>query len=126
MSRSCGWPSARTLGEPNPGYTRLAGAVPVPLMMMHTTGDGFVPISLMAEFGARAEEAGHGDMVSMRAIRSAVHCGFSASEVETALDDLAAWVEDGTKPTGEKLSGPLDDAGLGFTSPLREDDPGGR
>ena len=98
----------------------------MPLLVMHTTGDGFVPISLMAEFGARAEEAGNGDMVSMRAIRSAVHCGFSASEVETALDDLVAWVEDGVKPPGEDLSGALDDAGLRFTSPLREGDPGGR
>ena len=112
--------------EPNPGYTRLAGAVPVPLLMMHTTGDGFVPISLMVEFGARAEEAGNGDMVSMRAIRSAVHCGLSASEVETALDDLVAWVEDGVKAPGEDLSGALDDAGLDFTSPLRVGDPGGR
>ena len=112
--------------ERNPGYTRLAGAVPVPLLMMHTTGDGFVPISLMVEFGARAEEAGNGDMVSMRAIRSAVHCDFSMAEVEAALNDLAAWVEDGVKPPGEDLSGALDDAGLRFTSPLREGDPGGR
>ena len=112
--------------ERNPGYTRLVGAVPMPLLMMHTTGDGFVPISLMAEFGARAEEAGNGDMVSMRAIRSAAHCGFSASEVDAALDDLVAWVEEGVKPPGEDLSGALDDAGLRFTSPLREGDPGGR
>ena len=113
-------------GEPNPGYTRLAGAVPVPLLMMHTTGDGFVPISLMVGFGALAEEAGNGDMVSMRAVRSAVHCDFSMVEVEAALNDLAAWVEDGVRPPGEELSGALDDAGLRFTSPLREGDPGGR
>ena len=112
--------------EPNPGYTRLAGAVPVPLLMMHTTGDGFVPISLMVGFGARAEEAGNGGMVSMRAIRSAGHCDFSLTEVEAALDDLVAWVEDGVKPPGEELSGALDDAGLDFTSPLRVGDPGGR
>ena len=112
--------------EPNPGYTRLAGAVPVPLLMMHTTGDGFVPISLMVGFGARAEEAGNGGMVSMRAIRSAGHCDFSLTEVEAALDDLVAWVEDGVKPLGEDLSGLLDDAGLDFTSPLRVGDLGGR
>ena len=100
-------------GEPNPGYSRLSGAVPVPLLMMHTTGDGFVPISLMVRFGARAEDAGNGEMVSMRAIRSAGHCDFSLTEVEAALDDLVAWVEDGVKPPGEDLSGPLDDAGCG-------------
>ena len=112
--------------EPGPGYSRLAGAAPVPLLMMHTTGDGFVPITSMVGFGARAEEVGNGGMVSQRAIRSAVHCGFSLPEIEAALDDLVGWVENGVKPPGEDLSGALDDAGLDFTSPLRVGDPGGR
>ena len=113
-------------GEPDPNYWRLAGAVPVPLLMMHTTGDGLVPISLMVEFGARAEEAGNGGMVSMRAIRAPGHCDFTASEVEAALDDLAAWVEDRVEAPGEDLFGALDDVGLPFTSPLRAGDPGAR
>ena len=112
--------------EPSRSYSQLAGAVPVPLVMMHTTGDGLVPISLMVQFAERAEEAGNGGMVSMWAIRSAGHCDFSASEVEAALDDLAAWVEDGVKAPGEELAGALDDAGRAFTSPLRFGDPGGR
>ena len=112
--------------EPSRSYSQLAGAVPVPLLMMHTTGDGLVPISLMVQFAERAEEAGNGGMVSMRAIRSAGHCDFSESEVKASLDDLAAWVEDGAKAPGEELAGPLEDAGLAFTSPLRFGDPGGR
>ena len=94
------------------GYTRLAGAVPVPLLVMHTTGDGFVPISLKVGFGARAEDAGNGEMVSMRAIRSAGHCDFSLTEVEAALERPCCVGGGRVKPPGEDLSGLLDDAGL--------------
>ena len=109
----------------DPNLSDLSGSVPVPLLMIHTTGDGWVPISGIHTFQLRAEAAGDGDLLVQRAIRASGHCDFTDQEMITATADLANWVEYGVKPEGENIFDTLEDAGLDFTDPLREGDPGG-
>ncbi len=108
-----------------PSLSELTGAVPIPLLMIHTTGDGWVPISGMQDFRRLAEAAGNGDLLVQRAVRAPGHCDFSDQELIRAMEDLADWVENGVKPEGEDILGSLEDAGRDFTDPLREGDPGG-
>ncbi len=120
----------RIAGDPqvrnaDPNLSDLTGAVPAPLLMIHTTGDGWVPISEVQAFRRLAEAADNGDLVVQRAVRAPGHCDFSDGELSRAAEDLMNWVENGVKPEGEDILGPLEDAGLDFTDPIREDDPGG-
>jgi hypothetical protein len=41
-----------------------------------------------------------------------------------AFDDLVAWVTAGQRPAGDDVHASLANAGMTFTSPLREGDPG--
>lgn len=109
----------------NPETSATTGAITVPVLSLHTTGDMFVPISQAAAYRTRVEAAGAGDLLVQRAIRAARHCDFSAAEVTTAWHDLVTWVEGGKRPDGDDLSGSLEDIGRTFTDPLRPGDPGG-
>ena len=109
----------------NPNYSDFKGDVPVPLLMMHTTGDPGAPFHGMQAFRRLADAAGNGDMLVQRAVRSPFHCDFSDQEMGSSLTDLFQWVEKGVKPEGEEVLGPLDDIGREFTDPLRPGDPGG-
>jgi pimeloyl-ACP methyl ester carboxylesterase len=120
--RLAGDPQVRNV---DPDLSNLTGEVTVPLLMMHTTGDGWVPISEEQNFRRLADATGNGDLVVQRAIRATGHCDFSDQELTTAAQDLIGWVEGGVKPEGENILGSLEDAGLDFTDPLREGDPGG-
>ena len=120
----------RIAGDPqvrnaDPNLSDLTGAVPAPLLMIHTTGDGWVPISGVQAFRRLAEAAGNGDLLVQRAVRATGHCDFSDQELIRAEEDLMNWVENGVKPEGEDILGPLEDAGLDFTDPIRQEDPGG-
>ena len=120
----------RIAGDPgvrnaDPNLSDLTGAVPAPLLMIHTTGDGWVPISGVQAFRRLAEAAGNGDLVVQRAVRATGHCDFSDQELSRAAEDLMNWAENGVRPEGEDILGPLEDAGLDFTDPIREEDPGG-
>ncbi|MFQ5968638.1 MAG: DUF6351 family protein [Acidimicrobiia bacterium] len=105
--------------------SRLTGEVSVPLIMLHTTGDGLIPITAMQSFRRLAEAAGDGSHLVQRAIRAPGHCEVSPAEIETAMADLTRWVEQGIEPEGEYLFGPLENVGLRFTNPRRDGDPGG-
>ena len=102
----------------------LSGVVSAPLLMLHTTGDGLIPISGAKAFRNLADGAGDSSLLVQRAIWAPGHCQFSREETEAAIGDLTGWVENGTKPRGEDIGGPLTEVGKAFTDPLREDDPG--
>jgi dienelactone hydrolase len=117
-------PTARS-AEAHPDAVPTTGRISVPLLTLHNTGDLFVPISMEQSYRAKVEAAGKGDLLVQRAVRAGGHCKFSEQELTVAFEDLVAWVKDGTKPKGEDLTGDLMSAGLEFTNPLREGDPGG-
>ena len=107
-----------------PDKVPTSGRLSAPLLTLHNTGDLFVPISQEQEYRAAAVAAGAGDLLVQRAIRAAGHCQFSAEELTSAFSALVGWVEDGTKPAGDDLSGDLSTIGMAFTNPLRPGDPG--
>jgi hypothetical protein len=93
-------------------------------MTLHTTGDMFVPIFLQRDLRRAVEAAGKGSLLVQRIIRDARHCGFSTEEVQRAFDDLTAWATGGPRPVGDDVFASLENAGLQFTQPLRDGDPG--
>jgi hypothetical protein len=92
---------------------------------MHGTGDLFVPIFLQRTLKDAVVAAGNGDLLVQRIYRIPGHCGFSDQEMTRAFDDLVTWVTTGSRPAGDDVSASLANAGLTFTTPLREGDPGG-
>lgn len=100
------------------------GEIERPLLTMHGTGDLFVPIFLERTLKDAVHAAGHDDLLVQRIYRIAGHCGFSQQEMTRSFDDLVGWVTAGARPTGDDVSASLADAGLTFTNPLREGDPG--
>jgi hypothetical protein len=81
----------------------ITGALQMPMLTMHTTGDWQVPIDEEQILRKKVEAAGKGDLLVQRAVQDARHCGFTNAEWEQGLEDLVNWVEKGKKPKGENL-----------------------
>lgn len=91
------------------------GELAIPLLSMHTTGDGQVPISEQQVLRHKVETAGEGDLLIQRIVQDSRHCGFTNGEWEQGLADLIAWVEEGKKPAGDDvLADDLSDIGTKF------------
>lgn len=108
----------------HPDMVPTTGKITKPLLTIHGTGDLFVPIIAEKVYRQRVEANGAGGLLVQRAVRSFGHCKYSNAEYQAAFDDLVKWVESGTKPAGEDLTGSLLDVGKAFTNPLRDGDPG--
>ena len=78
----------------------LTGVLRMPLLSMHTTGDGQVPIEQARILQRRVDAAGRGNLLVQRVVPDASHCGFTTPEAEAGLEALVRWVEHGVKPTG--------------------------
>jgi pimeloyl-ACP methyl ester carboxylesterase len=81
----------------------VTGNLAMPLITLHTTGDGQVPINQAQILRDRVEAAGQSDRLVQPVIEDPGHCGFSTSEQEAAFRALVAWVEHGHKPEGTNL-----------------------
>ncbi|MEX0682012.1 MAG: DUF6351 family protein [Dehalococcoidia bacterium] len=81
----------------------ITGDLQMPVLTLHTTGDGQVPIEQARLLRRLVDEAGKTDLLVQRVFRDLNHCGFSIAEWEASLEDLMAWVENGVKPEGEDL-----------------------
>ena len=108
-----------------PEFAPPSGKLQRPLLTLHGTGDLYVPISLEQDYGRIVDAAGAGDLLVQRAVRRPGHCTYTDTERQRAFEDLVAWVEQGTKPAGDDLTGDLTDVGRAFTQPIAQDDPGG-
>ncbi len=96
--------------------SETTGAVQIPLLTLHTTGDFNVPIYHEQELRRRVEAAGKGDLLVQRTIRAPDHCAFTNEEWQRGLEDLIAWVEEGDRPEGEDLlADDLSEIGADFT-----------
>jgi pimeloyl-ACP methyl ester carboxylesterase len=80
------------------------GNLGMPMLTLHTTGDGQVPIEQAQILRRRVEVAGKGDLLVQRVIGDVGHCGFTTTEMEAGLEALMAWVEGGVKPKGTNVS----------------------
>ncbi len=79
------------------------GKLAMPLLSLHTTGDGQVPIEQARILQRRVDAAGKSDLLVQRIMRDASHCGFTTEEQEASLEALVAWVERGVKPKGDDV-----------------------
>jgi pimeloyl-ACP methyl ester carboxylesterase len=81
----------------------VTGDLAMPLLTLHTTGDGQVPINQALILRDRVEAAGRSDLLVQRVIEDPGHCGFTTGEQEAAFGALADWVERGDEPAGTEL-----------------------
>jgi hypothetical protein len=81
----------------------VTGDLRMPLVTMHTTGDGQVPINQAQTLRRRVDEAGRGNLLVQRVIEDPGHCGFTTGEQEAAFQALVDWVERGRVPDGTNL-----------------------
>ncbi len=97
----------------------INGTPEIPVLVIHTTGDLFVPIEMAQHYAREVTANGRGDLLVERAIRDISHCSFTDAEWERSYADLFAWVETGTKPAGEDLVADISSPELGcdFTDP---------
>lgn len=79
------------------------GDLQMPMLTLHTTGDGQVPIEQARILRQRVDAAGKGDLLVQRVVGDVGHCGFTTTEMEAGLEALKAWVERGTKPKGTNV-----------------------
>jgi pimeloyl-ACP methyl ester carboxylesterase len=79
------------------------GKLEIPLLTLHATGDGEVPIDQARILQQRVDAAGKADRLVQRVMRDPSHCGFTSSEWEANLEALVAWVEHGVKPQGTNV-----------------------
>ena len=103
----------------DPNFSDPSGRLPVPLMMVHTTGDTGTPLHVLRSVHEAAERRGDSDRLVQRAIQAPGHGDFSGWEGEKCWDDFFAWVNEGKKPEGDDLSGSLEKVGEKFTDPGR-------
>jgi hypothetical protein len=79
------------------------GNLQIPIVSLHSTGDGQVPIEQARVLQRSADAAGKSDLLVQRVIRDASHCGFTTLEMEAGFQALVDWVEHGVKPAGENV-----------------------
>jgi pimeloyl-ACP methyl ester carboxylesterase len=86
-----------------PASEEITGDLKIPLLTLHTTGDGLVPISHEQFVRRKVEAARKSSYLVQQTIQAPEHCGFTGAEYETAFESLVAWVERGRKPHGDDV-----------------------
>ena len=81
----------------------FSGDLQIPLMSLHTTGDGQVPIYQAQILQRRVDAAGKSDLLVQRVFRDPGHCGFNNAEYQANFEALVNWVEHGLKPEGHNV-----------------------
>lgn len=70
----------------------------VPVVTLHTVGDGLVPVNHTRLYGAAVQQAGQDDLLRQLYVDRAGHCTLTSAEVLTALASLRERVELGSWP----------------------------
>jgi hypothetical protein len=71
------------------------GQVTVPVLTLHTVGDGLVPVEVEKAYSTVVKEAGDSGMLRQTFVNRAGHCEFTPAETITALQNLEARVTTG-------------------------------
>ncbi len=95
-----------------PGRT-VVGEPKVPVLRIHTNGDGAVPISLVAGYDALVKTMGHQDLYRRAFVNRDGHCNFTGAEVIAAVETVMQRLDNGewgpVTPTAlNKLGAKLD------------------
>ncbi|SDG56575.1 hypothetical protein SAMN05216553_109105 [Lentzea fradiae] len=97
---------ANPVARATPGLTQIPavrGLPSAPVVSLHGIGDMFVPFSMEQDYRDDVARSGRTHLVVQRAIRTVDHCEFSPAEVGAAWSDLTAWVDRGTRPSGDDV-----------------------
>ena len=81
----------------------ITGKLGMPLLTLHTTGDGQVPIEQARILQRRVDAAGRHRLLVQRVLRDPGHCGFTSTEWEASLEALLRWVGRGVRPKGNDV-----------------------
>ena len=81
------------------------GKIHVPVLTMHTSGDGLVAVQNESAYDDVVDEAGRGRLLRQTYVHRAGHCTFTPAETITALATLLARLDTGKWPS-------IDPAGL--------------
>lgn len=82
----------------------MHGRLAMPLLTLHSTGDGQVPIDQLRILQRRVHAAGRDRRLVSRVFADPGHCGFTYTEWAAALEALVRWVEHGVRPRGNDLA----------------------
>ncbi|HEU5107429.1 MAG TPA: hypothetical protein VFT95_02525, partial [Micromonosporaceae bacterium] len=82
-------------------YGVAAGRTPVPVVTLHTTGDGGAPPDQERWYAGQVRRNGDPDRLRQLYSERGGHCSFSAAEEVTALTALLAKVETGRWPSAD-------------------------
>jgi pimeloyl-ACP methyl ester carboxylesterase len=74
-------------------YIALNGRITVPVLTMHTIGDGLVPVEHEQAYAASVASAGRSSLLRQLFVRRAGHCAFTPAEIVTALESISARVD---------------------------------
>jgi pimeloyl-ACP methyl ester carboxylesterase len=85
-------PGALTYLSDNITYN---GKLPIPVLTLHTTGDGLVPVEVEKAYSTVVKEAGDSSMLKQIFVNRAGHCEFTPAETITALQNLEARIATG-------------------------------
>ncbi|MFS8103838.1 hypothetical protein LFM09_42635 [Lentzea alba] len=97
---------ANPVARHTPALTQIPavqGRPSAPVVSLHGIGDLFVPFSMEQDYRDDVARSGRTHLLVQRAIRTIDHCEFSPAEVGNAWRDLTAWVDRGTRPSGDDV-----------------------
>ncbi|MFN2459639.1 MAG: prolyl oligopeptidase family serine peptidase [Candidatus Velthaea sp.] len=94
-------------------FADLSGRVTVPVLTMHTVGDGLVPADNETAYAAAAAAAGSAAYVRELFVHRSSHCGFTPAETLAALQALLARI-DGGRWDARQSPARLNDAAAAF------------
>jgi pimeloyl-ACP methyl ester carboxylesterase len=93
-------------------FVSFDGNLSVPVLTMHTTGDGLVVPQDETAYGDVVRAAGKQDLLRQLFVRRAGHCAFSAAETITAIEAMVARLDAGNWGGPALAPGTLNDAAL--------------
>ena len=74
------------------------GKIHIPVLTMHTTGDGLVVVENESAYKDVVDEAGNGQLLRQTFVSRAGHCAFTPAETVTAAQNLISRLDTGTWP----------------------------
>ncbi len=93
-------------------FVSFDGNLSVPVLTMHTVGDGLVVAQDETAYGDAVRAAGKQDLVRQLFVHRAGHCAFSAAETIMAIEAMLARLDAGTWSGPALAPGTLNDAAL--------------
>jgi hypothetical protein len=72
------------------------GEIHIPVLTLHTTGDGLVVVQNESAYQRVVDEAGHGEFLRRTFVARAGHCAFTPAETIAAVETLIRRLDTGT------------------------------